>query len=205
MNRKYFCNDTFCRLTTWNWWDIIQEFLFFGSWQDISLILWWVKGYDDDDDDNLVTPYAFVEVVKVTNPTRLWDANIAWYSPSVNCQICLYGLKHIFRIHIFKPIWLYLIAEVCSTQVKCLQTSGYWTVFNCSFTFCMTNVIGCFYSIMVQIHSVSSQIRLHCMFICIAFKSYMEWRNAHHVRALTTIILPSESLPWLELLQAFSI
>ena len=38
--------------------------------------------------------------------------------------------------------------------------------------------------------SISSRIRLHCTFICAAFKSHMEWSNAH-VCIPTTMILPT--------------
>ena len=33
----------------------------------------------------------FAKVMKVMNPTELWDAKIAWYSSRVTWKICLYG------------------------------------------------------------------------------------------------------------------
>ena len=36
---------------------------------------------------------AFVEVVKETNHTILWDAKLAWYSLSAACHICRSGLE----------------------------------------------------------------------------------------------------------------
>ena len=35
---------------------------------------------------------TFAEIVKVTSNTRLWNAKLAWYSPSACHQICLYSL-----------------------------------------------------------------------------------------------------------------
>ena len=38
---------------------------------------------------------------------------------------------------------------------------------------------------------ISSQIRLHFMFFCAAFKSHTQWSNTQHVNAPTTTILPT--------------
>ena len=41
---------------------------------------------------NLAVLDAFAVIVKVMNCTRWWDIRLAWYSPGVSGQICLYGL-----------------------------------------------------------------------------------------------------------------
>ena len=78
-------------------------------------------------------------VMKVTKHTELWDAKLAWYSPSAAHQIYPRDLEHSQRIHIF-----------LATQVKFLEPSGYCTVINCTFTFCTTNIFGCFCGIIVK-------------------------------------------------------
>ena len=47
------------------------------------------------------------DVMKIANHTRLWDAELAWYSQSATHQICLNGLKHGFGIQGFRFIWTY--------------------------------------------------------------------------------------------------
>ena len=55
---------------------------------------------------NSVAPDGFAKIVKVMNLTGLWDAELAWYSPSATHQIHLYGLEHNLKIHSFsRPIW----------------------------------------------------------------------------------------------------
>ena len=49
---------------------------------------------------------AFAKVIKMTNHPGLWDAKLAWYSPSATCQICRYGLVHDLGIYSFRPTWL---------------------------------------------------------------------------------------------------
>ena len=43
------------------------------------------------------------DFVKATNYNELWDAKIAWYSPSTIPQICLYGLEQGHEINGFRP------------------------------------------------------------------------------------------------------
>ena len=63
----------------------------------------------------------FAEIRKVTNHIILWNADLAWYSPSATFQIYLHGLEHGLRIHAFRP----------------KRPSGY-----CTFTFCPTSVFA---------------------------------------------------------------
>ena len=58
---------------------------------------------------NSVAPYAFAEVIKVTQNTKLWDTKLAWYSPNVTCWIWLIGLEHALGISALKLLdlaWL---------------------------------------------------------------------------------------------------
>ena len=109
------------------------------------------------------------------------------------CWICLNGLVHCFTIHGFRPTWPCLIIKVLATRAKLLDPSDYWEEINCTFTFYTTNVFWLFpqHYGPVQTLNKSSQIRLHCMFICMNFKWYTERRNAQHVSAPTTTILPT--------------
>ena len=104
-----------------------------------------------------------------------WKLKLNW---TVRCQVCLIN------------IYAYLILPDrwgSTTQAKFLDLFGYCSVINCTFDFHTTNVFGHFH---LNTSSISSQISLHCTFICAAFKSNM-WSNAQHVRALTTTILPT--------------
>ena len=63
------------------------------------------------------------------------------FSISVTRQIYLAKcLQKCFEIRKISPTWAYLIIEVLITRAKFLQPSGYCTMINCTFTFCMTNV-----------------------------------------------------------------
>ena len=59
-------------------------------------------------------------------------------------RICLYRLKHGLTIHCFRPSSLCPVIEILSTQAKFLVPSAYYTMINITFTFCTTNVLGCF-------------------------------------------------------------
>ena len=41
---------------------------------------------------------AFTKVVKMWNHTELWDADLAWYSPTATHWICINVLEHGFEI-----------------------------------------------------------------------------------------------------------
>ena len=64
---------------------------------------------------NSATIVVFAEVVKVTNHTGLWDAELAWYSMSDIHWICLYGLKYNLKIHGFRLTWHCLIVKISWT------------------------------------------------------------------------------------------
>ena len=123
-----------------------------------------------------------------SNITGLWVTELTWYSQNATQWICL--LEHGIGIHTFRPTWPCLIVKVLATWVKFLQLSDYYTMINCTFTFCITNVFGCFCGVMVQFKLIK-QMRLCCRFICAAFKSQMEWSNAQCVSAPPTTILPT--------------
>ena len=90
----------------------------------------------------------FDKVMKVANHTGLWDAELTWYYPSFTCWICLYNLEHSLGIYDFRPTWPCLIVEVITAQTKFLELSGYCNLIKWTFTFCPTNVFGCFGVIM---------------------------------------------------------
>ena len=92
----------------------------------------------------------FAKVMKVTSHTGLWDAKLAWYSPSATHQICLYGWEHNLWIHGFRVTWPCLIIEVLATLSKFLELSVYCTTINLCFTFHIKKSFCCFGSIMAQ-------------------------------------------------------
>ena len=107
--------------------------------------------------------------MKVLNHIELWDTEFAWCSQSAIHQVCLYGLEHNLGIHDFRPTWPCQIVKVLATWVKFLESSSYCTVINCAFIFHTTNIFGSFYSIIWSVwicKTLSSQMGLHCMFIC---------------------------------------
>ena len=140
---------------------------------------------------NLTVVDDFANVLKVINHSRLWDAKLAWYSPIATWWIYLYDLEHSQGNHVFRLTWPYLIVIVLATRAKFFEPSGYWTEINCTFTFCTTNIFGCFHCIITQFELIklSFQIRLHSTFILEVFKSHMELNNAQHVSVLTSTIL----------------
>ena len=68
---------------------------------------------------------VFAEVIKVTNHTRLWDAEFAWYFPMTTYWICLNGLKHDFWIYVFRPTWPHY-SSCNSGQISRTIWSLYW-------------------------------------------------------------------------------
>ena len=70
--------------------------------------------------------------MKLTNYTRLRNAQLIWHSLSATHHICLYGLKHGFGTHPFQPTWPCLIVEVLAMQVKFLIVL--WSTTPSSFT-----------------------------------------------------------------------
>ena len=90
------------------------------------------------------------------------------------------GLEHNLGILNFRPTWPCLMVEVLATRVKFLEPFDYYTMINCTFTFCTTNVFGFFRSVMTQFELVKYKFftTLH-VHICTAFKSHTEWSNKH--------------------------
>ena len=105
---------------------------------------------------NLIVPDAFAEVMKVTNNTGLRDAVLAWYSLRATHQIYFYSLEHSQGINGFKHIWFCLVIEVHLSYNKFFVA--------CAALLPSSNLL-----------SINSWIRLHCTFICVAFKLYREW------------------------------
>ena len=92
-----------------------------------SSLLGWIKSFTEFWKyvrHNSAAPDAVAEVREITNPTGLWDVELAWYSPSATHWICLYSTGHGLRIHDFRPTWSYLIVEVFVTLVKFLEPFG---------------------------------------------------------------------------------
>ena len=69
---------------------------------------------------NLAAMDTFAELMKVTNDSGLWGADLSWYSLSANCWIYLLGLEHGLRIY----AWYCPIVEVLETRTKFLEPSG---------------------------------------------------------------------------------
>ena len=133
---------------------------------------------------NLVALDVFAKVVKLTNHTRLWDTDVAWYSPNATCWICFMAwINHIIEIHSLKPTWFCLIISVLTDQVKFLLSSGYCTVINCTLIFRKTNIFVCFGSVMAE----SKLVKHNLMYWL--FKFHNEWSNVLHVSAPSTAIL----------------
>ena len=74
----------------------------------IIIILRWVKNFEIFGKREL----QFAEVMKVKRHTELWDAELAWYSPTSTHGICLYDLGHGLRIMV---TWSCLIIDVLAT------------------------------------------------------------------------------------------
>ena len=77
---------------------------------------------------------VFVEVMKLMNDTRLWNAKLTSYSPGDTHWICFYGLEHSIGIYGFRPTWTCLIIEILAIWAKFLEPD-YDTVVKCTFTF----------------------------------------------------------------------
>ena len=76
---------------------------------------------------------SYTEAVKVRNHARLWDTELAWYSPIAAHRICFNG----FGIHSFRPTWSRLIIEIRIDQrhVHLSHNKYFWL-----FTWCYSPV-----------------------------------------------------------------
>ena len=67
------------------------------EWHDMMMMMMMmsfkVLPYFGNMKHDSATPVAFAEVLELTNHTRLWDDELAWYSPRCTRQICLYDLQ----------------------------------------------------------------------------------------------------------------
>ena len=131
---------------------------------------------------NSVASDMFAKVVKATNHIWLQDANLVWFAS---------GLEHDLKIHTFRPIWPCQIVKVLATEVNFFHPSGFWTIINCILTFCTKMLFVASVALWSSLNSnsISSQIRLHCTFICSAFRSHTAKNDAQHVSTPTTTIL----------------
>ena len=75
----------------------------------------------------MVDVSTFANIGKVTNYSERGDDQLAWYSPSVTCQIYIYGLEHSLKINSLKYTCFSLIVEVLSTRTKFLKPPAYCT------------------------------------------------------------------------------
>ena len=66
---------------------------------------------------------CFCKDIKMTNHTELWDAGLAWYSPTATHRICRHVLEFNLEIHAFWSIWPYPIVKIVATKVKFLEPS----------------------------------------------------------------------------------
>ena len=79
----------------------------------------------------------------------LFILSLVHNTPTTTLQICLHGFQLGFS-------WLYLIVEVLLIRAKFLWASGYSTVINCNFTFCITDVFNSFNKIMAFLELVKN-------------------------------------------------
>ena len=133
---------------------------------------------------------CFCQGGQVAEHKGLRDAELAWYSSSVTCCICLYGLNQNLGIHVFRPSWPYLIVEVLATRAKFIDLSSY-----CAFTLHPKNDFACFWDLGLSLNSKTkgSQIGLLCKIIRVVLKARTEWINSQRVSGLTTLILPTSA------------
>ena len=80
---------------------------------------------------------------------RSWRGQIrldklTWYSLSATHQSCLHDLENCLGIHGFRLIRSCLIVKVLATQAKFLELSDYCTVINCTFNFCIKDILVAF-------------------------------------------------------------
>ena len=120
-----------------------MKFILFGWVKSFAIFCYYASHNSAASDD-------FEAVVKVTNNTELWEAELAWYSPNATLWIWFYSLEHRLGIHSYRSTWSSLIVEVLATWAKFLKPSGYSTVINCAFAFHTTNVFSCCCSVMTQ-------------------------------------------------------
>ena len=71
---------------------------------------------------NSTAPNAFVEIVKVTNPTRLWDTKLACVSASDTRRICFCSLDHGLRIDGFRLTWSSRFLQAAQNYLNHLVT-----------------------------------------------------------------------------------
>ena len=118
----------------------------FWKFYFVKLLLGWIKSFAifGSMRHNSSAPEACAKAVKMTNHTRLWDANLAWYSLRVTHQIFLYSLELGLKIHGFRPTWPCLMIKVLVTEAKFLEPSAYCTLMPCAFIFHAINAFGCF-------------------------------------------------------------
>ena len=119
---------------------------------------------------------------------------------SVTHQICLYGSECDLGIHDVWYIWPCLIFKVFATSAKFFQLFPYCDQLHIHLS--QNNIFGCIHGVL-NLWNINSWIRLHFVFICVAFKSQMKWSNTQYVGASTTN--RSEYLLWLKLLQSCDI
>ena len=101
---------------------------------------------------------------------------------------------HGLRIHVLRPTSPCLIIKVLPTQnfLNHLVIVVCWTALSpfAQQLFLVTSTASW---PSLNLLSISSLISLHYIFICVAFKSHMEWNNAQPVSTLTTMIVITTS------------
>ena len=84
---------------------------------------------------------AFAEVVKTTNHTGPWAADLTWYSVSASHQICFSDLENNFKIHASCSTWHCQNIKVLATRTKFLKLSSYSRVMK--FTGSLAQLVEC--------------------------------------------------------------
>ena len=117
-------------------------------------------------------PVAFAEGMKLTNLTRLRDTEITWYFPSASLRVCLYGLKHGFKIHCFRSDWLCLFINAFKSRANFLEVSASFILVNCNFSFRIMN-FSCYFHFDLVKHKFPNKITLQ-VHVCFTNHSQCE-------------------------------
>ena len=120
----------------------------------------------------LSTGDAFAMVIKVANHTRLLDANLAWYSLSVTCDIGPYAQPQ-------NP-WFLANLTLSDSHGSCKPSELSrinWLLYCDKLLLHFSHQTFLVVFVVVwpisNSWSITSQIRLHCIFFCMAFKSHI--------------------------------
>ena len=184
-------------ILSWFYWPNLP-----GSWRWPTTLDWEIPSLPHT---LLVLLTKFAVVMKVTNRNRLWNAELAWYSPRATHQIYFYGLEYDFEFHNLLADWHCLTINLLASRVKYHQLFCYVAVIYCTFIFRMINVFGDFQVLIAQFEPVKLKFQYnHLTSLNVRLSNYTQSKAMHNLSAHQ---LPryyhnhSRYLSWLELLR----